>query len=129
MRINVRTEKELQRLVSQIALRVKEEVIHTFLSEMSIQRLEAIIEKAKENRRTRDHNDYTALAEVWRNEERRMTIDTNVTTQNPYRAGSKLHSIFNFIADGEHHTLGASSPHCVSTANDPPASRRVRGLL
>ncbi len=36
-----------------------------------------------------------------------MTIDSNVTTKNPYRTGSKLHTIFNFIADGETHTLDA----------------------
>jgi len=34
-----------------------------------------------------------------------MTIDSNITTTNPYRTGSKLHSIFNFISDGSPHTL------------------------
>ena len=34
-----------------------------------------------------------------------MTTDSNVTMKNPYRTGSKLYVILNFIADGRPHTL------------------------
>lgn len=49
-----------------------------------------------------------------------MTTDTNVTTKNPYRTGSKLHAVFNFIADGTTHTL----EEITDAAYFPGASRR-----
>lgn len=99
---------DMQRLVSQIALRVKREVIHTFLSDIGIQRLEAILEEAKENRRKVGHNNYTTLATVWLEEKKMTTTQlTKITVPNPYRKDSKTSKIFNFMADGVPHTLNA----------------------
>lgn len=55
-----------------------------------------------------------------------MAIDTNVTTQNPYRTGSKLHTIFNFIADGEAHTLEAIADAAYFPGAGRVAIRRCR---
>lgn len=132
MVITARNEKELQRLVAQIAYRVKKEVIHTFLAEMGIKRLEAILAQAKLNRETKGHNDYTALAEVWLDNRRRIGMTTTTTpVTNPFRHGSKLHDIFNFMADGSEHSLNAitDAGYFPGAAGNPLYRRRTSSAI
>ena len=60
-----------------------------------------------------------------------MTTDSNVTTKNPYREGSKLHSVFNFIADGENHTLNeiTDAAYFPGARNQPMNRRRTSSAL
>lgn len=103
MLINLQSEEELQRFVAQVAIRVKTEIVHTFLSEIGIQRLEAVLEKAKQNNHTIGHNDYTSLAQVWLEERKDMSIID--ITDNPFRPFTKLFNIFQFLSGGGSHTL------------------------
>jgi hypothetical protein len=68
--------------------------------------LERILEAAAHHRRTVGHNNYTALAELW-NQVRRETMTSELFPINPFREGSKISTVFNFLADGERHSITA----------------------
>ncbi len=117
--------------MTQIACRVGKEVIHTFLSEIGIQRLEAILTRAKDNRSVTGSNDYLSLASVWAKERLPMAPDFTIKTPNPYRVGSKLFDIFVILSDGEAHTL-VDLTHRVYVAgsgNNPIYRRRVASAI
>ena len=60
-----------------------------------------------------------------------MTMKTTICTRNPYRLGSKLHHIFNFMADGNVHTLVAitNAAYFPGAGNEPLYRRRVSSAL
>lgn len=132
MIISIRGEKELQRLVAQISLRIRRDMISVFLSEMGIQRLEAVLDKAKLNRQKQGHNDYDSLATVWLEERKKVSeFRRSVIISNPYRTGSKLFDIFFFMADGERHSLVdiTNAVYSVGAGNNSLFRRRVASAL
>jgi len=59
------TTEELNIIAQRVAVIVKRKVVHTFLSEVGIGKLEQIVRAAKRNRLVFGHNNYTALANLW----------------------------------------------------------------
>lgn len=132
--VRLESSEDLHQLIDRVAFLAKREVLHTILSDIGIDTLEALIEKARENQRNMGHCDYTSVAEEWlklRRKTMALIVSNNQATLNPFRSGSKLHDIFNFLSDGAVRSLNAitEAGYFPGASGNPVYRRRTSSAL